>query len=59
MAGLGSREKDKVAKWVCLRCSTKAMGDLKHRVGMVASRQWEPRELGEQIVEFRVRILTR
>ena len=59
MAGLGSREKDKVAKWVCLRCSTKAMGDLKHRVGMVATRQWEPSELCGEIVEFRVRISTR
>jgi hypothetical protein len=29
-----------------LRCPTKAMGDLKHGVDMVATGQWEPSELG-------------
>jgi hypothetical protein len=35
--------------WVCQRVTTKAMGDLKHRVGMVVTRQWEPSELGGDV----------
>ena len=45
--------------WVFLRCTTKSMGDLKHRFGMEVTRQWGPSELGGEIVEFRVRISTR
>ena len=37
----------------------KAVGDLKHGVGMVGTHQWKPSELGEEIVEFRVRISMR
>jgi hypothetical protein len=33
-------------------CFTKAMGDLKHRVKVVATSQWESSELGGEIVEF-------
>ena len=33
-------------------CTTKAMGDLKHRVGLVMTHLWEPSELGGEIVEF-------
>ena len=50
MAHLGSREKRIVA--------TKAMGDLKHGVGVVVTHHWEPIESGEN-VEFRVRISRR
>ena len=40
-------------------CTTKAVGDLKHRVGVVATCQWGPIELGGEIAEFRVRMPTR
>jgi hypothetical protein len=33
-------------------CTTKVVGVLKHEFGMVMTRQWEPRELGGEIVEF-------
>ena len=36
-------------------CTTKVVEDLKHRAGVVATCQWEPSELGGEIVEFRVR----
>ena len=42
-----------------MRCSTKAVGDLKHGVGVVVTHQWEPSELGGEIVEFRVRLSMR
>ena len=38
--------------WACQMCTTKAVGDLKHRVGMVVTCQWEPSKLGGEIVEF-------
>jgi hypothetical protein len=50
------REKYGGQGWVCLRCSTKAIGDLKHGIGVVITHQWELSELGGEIVEFRVRI---
>ena len=37
---------------VCPSCTKKAVGDLKHRVGMVVTHQWEPSEQGGEIVEF-------
>ena len=40
-------------------CTTKAVGDLKHRAGMVETRQWELSQLGEEILEFRVRVSMR
>ena len=40
------RERYSSKAWVCQMCTTKAMGDLKHGVGMVTTRQWEPSELG-------------
>jgi hypothetical protein len=33
-------------------CTTNAVGDLKHRVGMVVTLQREPSELVGEIVEF-------
>jgi hypothetical protein len=33
-------------------CTTKAMEDLKHRAGVVVTQQWEPSELGGEIVEL-------
>jgi ribosomal protein L37AE/L43A len=36
--------------WVCLRCTTKAVEDLKHGVGMVVTCQWELSELGGDIL---------
>ena len=41
--------------WVCQMCTTKAMGDLKCGAVMVATCQWELRELGGEILELRVR----
>ena len=38
--------------WVCLRYTTKAMGNLKHGVNMVTICQWEPSKQGGEIVEF-------
>jgi hypothetical protein len=35
--------------WVCQMCTTKAMGELKHGVGMVTTCQWELSELGGDI----------
>jgi hypothetical protein len=32
--------------WVCKMCTTNAMGDLKHGAGVVATHQWELRDLG-------------
>jgi hypothetical protein len=58
-AHLGSRERCGGKVWFCLMCSTKAMGNLKPRVGVVMTPQWEPRELGGEIVKFWVRISTR
>ena len=40
-------------------CTTKAMDDLKHRVGVVVTCLWEPSDLGGEIVEFRVRVSMR
>jgi hypothetical protein len=37
--------------WVCLRCMTKDVKDLKHGFPMVTTCQWDPRELGGEIVE--------
>ena len=37
-------------------CTTKAVGDLKYRVGMVVTHQWEPSEQGGDIVEFWLRV---
>ena len=39
-------------EWVYQMCTTKAVGDLKHWIGMVTACQWEPSELGGEIVEF-------
>jgi hypothetical protein len=36
---------------VCLMCTTKAVGDLKHGAGMVTTRQWKISELGGDIWE--------
>ena len=36
---------------VCLMCTTKASGALKHEAGMIATQKWEPSELGGEIVE--------
>lgn len=33
-------------------CTTKAVGDLKHGVGVVVTCQWESIELGGEIMEF-------
>jgi hypothetical protein len=33
-------------------CTTKAMGVLKHGVGVVVTHQWEPSKLGGEIVEM-------
>ena len=38
--------------WVCLMCTTKAVGALKHRAGIVMTLQWEPSKLGGEILEF-------
>jgi hypothetical protein len=38
--------------WVRLMFTTKAMGALKHGAGMVTTQQWEPSELGGEILEF-------
>ena len=38
-------------------CTTKAMGVLKHGVGVVVTHQWEPSKLGGEIVEFWVKSL--
>jgi hypothetical protein len=53
-AHLGSREKERYngKVWVCQICSIKDLGDVKHGVGIVTTCQWEPSELGEEIVEF-------
>jgi hypothetical protein len=48
-AYLSSRDKAMAAKH---GCTTKAMGDLKHGVGMVMTHQWQASELGGEIVEF-------
>jgi hypothetical protein len=34
------------------RCTTKAMGDLKYMGLVWKQHQWEPRELGGEVVEF-------
>jgi hypothetical protein len=36
-------------------CNTKAMGDLKHGAGIVATHQWELRELVGDILKHSVR----
>ena len=52
-AHLGSREKRTGGKsWVCLRCTTKTMEDMKQGNGVVVTSQWEPSELGGKIMEF-------
>ena len=38
--------------WVCQMCTTKAVGGLKYGVDIVMTHQWEPSELGGEIVEF-------
>ena len=40
------RERYGSKAWVCLRCTTKAVGVLKHGADVVVTRQWEPSELG-------------
>ena len=51
-----SREKgigaNHVKSWVRLMCTTKTMGALKHETVMVTAHQWEPSELGGEMVEF-------
>jgi hypothetical protein len=37
-------------------CTTNDVGDLKHRVAVVTTCQWEPRELGCKIVELGIRV---
>ena len=39
--------------------TTKALENLKHRVAVVATRDWKRIELGGKIVELRVRASTR
>ena len=41
---------------VCQMCTTNDVGDLKHRVAVVTTCQWEPRELGCKIVELGIRV---
>ena len=60
MDRLGSREKGTGSKsWVCQMCTTKAMGDLKHRAGVVMTCQWELSELGGDILELSQRVTKR
>jgi hypothetical protein len=35
--------------WFCQMCTTKALGDLKHGAGIVATSQWELSELSGEI----------
>ena len=44
------RERYSSKVWVCLRCTTKAVGDLKHRVGMLTTHRWELSELGGDVL---------
>ena len=37
---------------VCVRCITKAVGNLKYGADMVATHQWEPSKLGGEILEL-------
>lgn len=53
MARLGSREKDTAAKCgFAGGAPQKAVGILKHGVGVVATHQWELGELGRKILEL-------
>jgi hypothetical protein len=45
------RERYSGKDWVCLRCTTKAMGDLKHRVGVATTHQWKLSEQDGEILE--------
>jgi hypothetical protein len=47
--GSFKRERYSSKAWVCLRCTTKTMGDLKHDVGEVATHQWELSEQSRDI----------
>jgi hypothetical protein len=38
--------------WVCLMCTTKAMGVLEHGAGVVATHQGELSKLGREILEL-------
>jgi hypothetical protein len=38
--------------WVCLKCTTRAVGDVKHGVGMALIRQWALSEQGGETEEF-------
>jgi hypothetical protein len=38
--------------WICLMSFTKPIEALKHGAGMVTTRQWEPRKLSGEILEF-------
>ena len=52
-AQLGSRENGMAAKHGFARSAPqKAVGILKHGVGVVATRQWELSELGGEILEL-------
>ena len=41
--------------WFCQMCNTKAVGDLKHRAGMVTTCQWEPSDLAKTFQELQGR----
>ena len=38
--------------WVCQMCTTKTMRDLKHRVDVVVTHQWELSKLDKEILEL-------
>jgi hypothetical protein len=38
--------------WACQKCTTKAVGDLKHEAGIAMTCQWELNELGREILEL-------
>jgi hypothetical protein len=38
--------------WVCLMCTTMAIGALMHGTDVVTIHQWESSELGGEILEF-------
>jgi hypothetical protein len=46
------REKHYSKAWVCLMCTTEAVGILKHGAGVVATQQWKFSKLGEEILEL-------
>jgi hypothetical protein len=46
------RERDSSKVWVCQILTTKAVGVLKHRPGVVLTHEWELTELGGEILEL-------